>query len=480
MSEYINLGDVTYFGITITHPSGGMLVNADETPRYFLYKNASDTPLISANFVQRASLVGTYRGSGDITAGVGFAVGDYVEVHASGKVSGLVGRSIIKTFVVSDTFNVNVNTWSGVPVNPLNNGNPTVNVASFTGVPLATSINPTIQNAVWGARLSNLTTNDTTGSGLWRVGLQLVDANVVRNSGHLLASERFRAIQSATWGARLSSLNINDTTGSGLWRVGLQNVDANVVRNSGHLLANQFTPAIQQAVWAARMTDWTTNNTTGSGLGRSALNIINSNVIQWSGSPVQQVNNGLPPVNVRAWQGHTSAVQYDGVFELPKTVVRGYYDTTEADYSAYPAGFYDLYAEQTAYLLNANISTYTSNGTVGSGLNKICSNIYYAGIKFIKDAANNQDEYIVQWFRNSLPVSSGEVTSPAISVYKTSDGLALTANRVLTQTSVHNGVLRYNEASSLAVSGEPYLAITSGTIDGSLRIWSNPIGLDSL
>ncbi len=253
MSEYIKLGDVTYFGITITHPSGGMLYNADETPRYFLYRNASDTPSISANFIQRANLIGTYRGSGDITVGNGFAAGDYVEVHASGKVSDLVGRAIIKTFIVSDMFCVQV-----------------------TGI------------------------------------------------------------------------------------------------------------------------DSTANN---------------------------QIRDNI---------------------------------------------------------LNATLSNFNTNETVGSGLNKICSNIYYAGIKFIKDSTVPRDEYLVQWFRNSLPVSSGEVTNPALSVYKTSDGLALTENKVLTQTSVYNGVLRYNETSSLVVSGEPYLVTTSGTIDGSLRIWSNPIGLDYL
>lgn len=328
MSEYINLGDVTYFGITLQHPSGGYLTNADETPRYFLYKNASDTELISANFTARAGLIGTYRGSGDITTGNGFAAGDYVEVHASGKVSGLVGRAIIKTFVVSDTYNVNVSTWSGVPVNSLNNGNPTVNIASLTGVPLATSINPTIQNAVWGAKLSNLNINDTTGSGLWRIGLKLIDSNTVQ------------------------------------W--------------SGHNLANTLTNTLQQAIFGAKLSSWTINN------------------------------------------------------------------------------------------------------TVGSGLNKISQNIYYAGIKFVKDSTSPRDEYIVQWFRNSLPVSSGEVTNPALSVYKTSDGTALTQNRPMAVTSVYNGVLRYNEASNLAVSGEPYLAMASGTIDGSVRVWSNPIGLDYL
>lgn len=258
MSEYINLGDVTYFGITIVNPSGGALQNADETPQYFLYRNASDTASISANFIQRTGLIGTYRGSGDITSGNGFAVGDYVEVHASGKVGGIQGRAVIKTFVIGDIY------------------------------------------------------------------------------------------------------------------------DTNVVQHSGHTLANTYSNGIQQAVFGAKLSNW------------------------------------------------------------------------------------------------------TANDTVGSGLNKISQNIYYAAIKFVKDSTVPQDEYTVQWFRNSLPISSGEITNPALSIYKTSDGTALSQNKVLITTSVYNGVLRYNESSNLVVSGEPYLVTTSGTIDGGLRVWSNPIGLDYL
>jgi hypothetical protein len=497
MSEYINLGDVTYFGITITHPSGGFLTNADETPRYFIYKNASDTPLVSANFIARAGLTGTYRGSGDITTGNSFAAGDYVEVHASGKVSGLVGRAIIKTFVVADTFNANIVQWSGSSVKPANNNNPSVNVVSLTGVPLPGAIinaNILQYGGIQGYQSGGIPSVNTV---YWADSPVELDAQfskpvVSAFSYYDPQTSTYRAypidftnlsrlIPSAILNASLTNYTLNGSVGSGIGRMAFNIIDANVVQLSGHNLANTFNNTIQQAVWAARMTDWTVNNTTGSGLGRSALNTVNANLIQWSGSPVKPANNGHPPVNLMDWGGFGIIPEVDNdVASYPRMAAARYYDNSEGGERLFPPTFYDTYNKQVEILLSTNISAYVANGTIGSGLNKISQNIYYAGIKLVKDSVNLRDEYLVQWFRNSLPISSGEISNPALSVYKTSDGSALTQNNPLAITSVNNGVLRYNETSNLVVSGEPYLVATSGIIDGGLRVWNNPVGIDSL
>ena len=90
MSEYIGLGDLIRFGIAIHNPSGGALINADETPRWTMYKNNSDVQALAGTFQARANLIGTYLGSGEITIANGFSANDYVEVHASGNVLGTV------------------------------------------------------------------------------------------------------------------------------------------------------------------------------------------------------------------------------------------------------------------------------------------------------------------------------------------------------------------------------------------------------
>lgn len=126
-------------------------------------------------------------------------------------------------------------------------------------------------------------------------------------------------------------------------------------------------------------------------------------------------------------------------------------------------------------------SPHNTNGTFGSGLFKVTQDLYYANIKFNKDSTVPQDEYNVNWFRNSTPLSSGQITNAAISVFKT-DGTntALFINKVTGFTNVNTGTVRYNENTNLAASGETYLAFASGTIDGGTRTWSNLIGLDYL
>lgn len=106
--------------------------------------------------------------------------------------------------------------------------------------------------------------------------------------------------------------------------------------------------------------------------------------------------------------------------------------------------------------------------------------IYFAGIKFVHDGITPSDDYVVQWFKNSTPLGSGQVTNPALSVHNTNSNSSLFTNQALAYQSVSHGALRYNEPTNIAASGEPYLAVASGTIDGSVRTWTNPIGIDYL
>lgn len=310
MSEYIKLGDTVRFGITIHNPSGsiGQLINADETPRWFVYTTTSgDNPLMQGNFTARANLIGTYTGNFACTGGNNFVTGDYVEVHASGKVNSVVGRSIIKTFLIDDIFSVNVLQISGQYINnPLD-----VNVQKVANV-VATSPLDVNVYSVSGVRVNNP-----------------LDVNIQR---------------------------IANTTAT-------SPLDVNVYSVSG--IRAEYP--------------------------------LQVNTIQVSGVPVS-----------------------------------------------------------------------------------IADDIYFSVIKFVKDTTNIKDEYVVQWFKNSLPLASGQITNPAISVYKTSDNTSLFTNKVLNYYSVLHGGLRYDETSSLAVSGEPYMVITSGTIDSATRVWNNPIGLDYL
>jgi len=115
MSQFIKLADTFRFGVTTHDASGlaGTLVDADETPRWSVFEDASDTPILEGNFTGRTGYVGTYKGTFDATLGNGFNSTGFYEVHASGKVNNIVGRSIIHSFVVNDIYDANIVQISG-------------------------------------------------------------------------------------------------------------------------------------------------------------------------------------------------------------------------------------------------------------------------------------------------------------------------------------------------------------------------------
>lgn len=111
-------------------------------------------------------------------------------------------------------------------------------------------------------------------------------------------------------------------------------------------------------------------------------------------------------------------------------------------------------------------------------INDFGGTVYFADIKYIKDATNSRDEYTCHWFKNGQFVPSGSLQDPAISVYNTNTGSALFQNQRMTFASVNLGVVRYNDTSFLTPSGEPFLVEVSGLIDTSTRVWKQVIGLD--
>ena len=84
--------------------------------------------------------------------------------------------------------------------------------------------------------------------------------------------------------------------------------------------------------------------------------------------------------------------------------------------------------------------------------------------------------------KNNQIIPSGSLTNPALTVYQTSNGNTIFANGVMSFASPAIGATRYtyNTAASLLASGEPYLVMASGTIDGATRTWGQLVGLDYL
>jgi len=138
-NESVNLNDTVRFGTTIHHPSGGFLVDADATPRWYVYEDATDTEILTGLFTKRTlagSVAGTYRGNFNATQANGFGTTQYYEVHVSGMVDGLEGRSIVKTFVVDNQYKADIVSVSGQP-QYAPGGFLQTNVKQVSGVPVA-------------------------------------------------------------------------------------------------------------------------------------------------------------------------------------------------------------------------------------------------------------------------------------------------------------------------------------------------------
>jgi hypothetical protein len=105
-------------------------------------------------------------------------------------------------------------------------------------------------------------------------------------------------------------------------------------------------------------------------------------------------------------------------------------------------------------------------------------NLYFAQIRYISDVVNNQDEFVVHWFKNDQLISSGDLTNPRLSVCNTIDGSFIEESVSMNYISSSLGIVRYDLSPRTLTQGEPYLIKTSGIIDGMYRTWNNIVGID--
>jgi len=121
-------------------------------------------------------------------------------------------------------------------------------------------------------------------------------------------------------------------------------------------------------------------------------------------------------------------------------------------------------------------SAHTSAATFG-GL--VQGTIYTAKLAVFDDDGADVDRYVVTWFANGAPVTSG-ITLPSIRVVRVADGTDLVPSSTMTE--IASGLSRYRYDATTTqriVSGAAYIALLSATIDGATRTWDQPVGRDS-
>jgi len=98
----IPIDEVVYFDIVTHDPATGGISDADSTPTFDVYEEATDTGLLGAtNFTKRTSLTGNYRGTFTASAANGFEAGKWYSVIASATVGGVSAKSVAMSFRVA-------------------------------------------------------------------------------------------------------------------------------------------------------------------------------------------------------------------------------------------------------------------------------------------------------------------------------------------------------------------------------------------
>jgi hypothetical protein len=118
-----------------------------------------------------------------------------------------------------------------------------------------------------------------------------------------------------------------------------------------------------------------------------------------------------------------------------------------------------------------------ANGAIDNAALAADMDTYQAKVVFLDDDGGATDLYLVTFFKNGEPVTSG-ITSPTIQIIKASDGTDLVAVGALTEIGAL-GMFKKAETSNRIVAGSGYIAKTQATIASATRTWLQPVGRDS-
>lgn len=102
---------------------------------------------------------------------------------------------------------------------------------------------------------------------------------------------------------------------------------------------------------------------------------------------------------------------------------------------------------------------------------------YQAKTTLTDDNDGSEDLYVVVWYKNAQPVTSG-ITSPTLRVYD-ADGTNLIGTTAMTQIGA-TGTYKYTATGAERITaGVAYVALAQATIDGATRSWYQPCSRDS-
>lgn len=97
----VPIDEVVHFDVVTHNPSSGAISDADSTPTFEVFEEATDTDIgVGGNLTKRTSKTGNYRGTFTASAANGFEAGKWYAVIASATVGGVAAKTVAKAFMV--------------------------------------------------------------------------------------------------------------------------------------------------------------------------------------------------------------------------------------------------------------------------------------------------------------------------------------------------------------------------------------------
>lgn len=153
---------------------------------------------------------------------------------------------------------------------------------------------------------------------------------------------------------------------------------------------------------------------------------------------------------------------YTGVVD-PTTWTDGYYAFRTHD------------TNQSNKTIGATLFNVKNGLEASAGVN---SDYYYADIQFMASSTSGTDSYVVNWFKNNLPVATG-VTSPTLEVVKYSDGSDVIAASAMNQIGALCAFKYTASGAQRIVDGFPVVVVAAASISGVSVSWKRSLGRDN-
>lgn len=181
----IPIDEVVTFDVALSNPTTGAEQDADSTPTYNVFEDASDTPILAAqNMTKRTSQTGNYRGTFTASAANGFEAGKWYNVVAEATVATVTSKYVAGTFrcapaeVVAGVPLVDLSYWLGVAPLALSSQRVQVlTVAISNGAIAAATFAANALDAVWSTATRTLSSLSNVAADI-RAAVGLASANL--------------------------------------------------------------------------------------------------------------------------------------------------------------------------------------------------------------------------------------------------------------------------------------------------------------